>query len=81
MRTENLTAVLAANLELVDARRTKWRYALGMTASALAALIPTTGVLHVNPELATPFIATWYLLGMLIPTAIGAWLGPRLLRW
>jgi len=24
------------------------------------------------------FIATWYLLGMLIPTAIGAWLGPRL---
>lgn len=31
--------------------------------------------------LATPFIATWYLLGMLIPTAIGAWLGPRLLRW
>jgi hypothetical protein len=213
MRTETLTAVLAANLEPVDARRTTWRYALGMTASALAALILTAGVLHMNPalphevsefafwvrelycaslgllavlcvarlgrpgtrlgllptgiavvvlimwilaaislfsaasqsrvhlllgttfvacpfriacisaplffaflwilkdraptrlrwagaasgfaagsvgalvytlhcpELATAFIATWYLLGMLIPTAIGAWLGPRLLRW
>jgi hypothetical protein len=213
MRTEKLTAVLAASLEPVDAGRTRWRYALGMTASGLAALILTAGVLHVNPalpdtvseiafwlrelccaslgvlsvlcvarlgrpgarlgllpagigvvvlimwtlaavslfsaashsrvqlpmgstfaacpfliafvsaplflvflwilrdlaptrlrwagacagfaagaigalvytlhcpELATPFIATWYLLGMLIPTAIGAWLGPQLLRW
>jgi hypothetical protein len=213
MRTENLTAILAANLEPVDSRRTMRRYALGMTPGALAALILTGRVLHVNPalahevseaafwvrelycaslavlavlavarlarpgarlgllpagmaavvlvmwmlaaislfsaasqsrlhlllgttiavcpfliafisaplflsflwilkdlaptrlrwagagagfaagaigalvctlhcpELATPFIATWYLLGMLIPTAIGAWLGPRLLRW
>jgi hypothetical protein len=28
-----------------------------------------------------PFLATWYLLGVLIPTAIGTLLGPRLLRW
>jgi hypothetical protein len=213
MRTENLTAVLAANLEPVDSRRTTRRYALGMTAGALAALILTGGVLHVNPalphevsepafwvrelycaslgalavlavarlarpdarpgllpagiaavvlvmwilaattlssaasqkrvqlllgatfavcpfliafistplflsflwilkdlaptrlrwagaasgfaagsigalvytlhcpELTAPFLAIWYLLGMLIPTAIGAWLGPRVLRW
>jgi hypothetical protein len=33
------------------------------------------------PELAAPFIGVWYLLGMLIPTAIGALLGPRLLHW
>ena len=33
------------------------------------------------PELAAPFIGSWYLLGMLIPAAAGAWLGPRLLRW
>lgn len=32
-------------------------------------------------ELAAPFIGIWYLLGMLIPTAIGALLGPRFLRW
>jgi hypothetical protein len=33
------------------------------------------------PELDAPFIAFWYLLGMLIPAFIGALLGPRLLRW
>jgi len=33
------------------------------------------------PELAAPFIGAWYLLGMLIPTAIGASLGPRLTGW
>jgi hypothetical protein len=33
------------------------------------------------PEMAAPFIAFWYLLGMLVPTATGALLGPRLLRW
>jgi hypothetical protein len=31
--------------------------------------------------LAPPFIGIWYLIGMLIPTGIGAWLGPSLLRW
>jgi hypothetical protein len=33
------------------------------------------------PEMAAPFLAIWYLLGMLIPAAAGALLGPRLLRW
>ncbi len=33
------------------------------------------------PEMAAPFIGTWYLLGMLIPAAAGALLGRRLLRW
>lgn len=33
------------------------------------------------PEMAAPFIAVWYLLGMLIPTVLGALLGPRMLRW
>jgi len=32
-------------------------------------------------EMAAPFIGVWYLLGMLIPTVLGALLGPRLLRW
>jgi hypothetical protein len=32
-------------------------------------------------EMAAPFLATWYVLGMLVPTAAGALLGPRLLRW
>jgi hypothetical protein len=33
------------------------------------------------PELAAPFVGTWYVLGILIPTIVGAALGPRLLRW
>ncbi|NML43620.1 DUF1109 domain-containing protein [Ramlibacter sp. G-1-2-2] len=33
------------------------------------------------PELAAPFLAIWYVLGMAIPVAAGAWLGPRVLRW
>ncbi len=33
------------------------------------------------PEMGIPFWGTWYLLGMLVPTVIGALLGPRLLRW
>jgi len=58
--------------------RLRWAGAAsGFASGSIGALVYT---LHC-PELATPFIATWYLLGMLIPTAIGAWLGPRLLRW
>ena len=33
------------------------------------------------PELAAPFIAFWYLLGILIPTVVGAVVGEKLLRW
>jgi hypothetical protein len=51
--------------------------AAGLLSGSLAALVYC---LHC-PELAAPFIGTWYLLGMLIPAAAGALLGPRLLRW
>lgn len=33
------------------------------------------------PELTAPFLAVWYVLGMALPTLLGAALGPRLLRW
>ncbi len=32
-------------------------------------------------ELAAPFLGTWYVLGMLVPTSLGAILGPLVLRW
>jgi hypothetical protein len=51
--------------------------AAGFAAGSLGALVYS---FHC-PELAAPFLATWYLLGMLIPTSLGAWLGPRLMRW
>ncbi|MGP1716522.1 MAG: DUF1109 domain-containing protein [Methylophilus sp.] len=33
------------------------------------------------PEMAAPFLAVWYVLGMLVPTAIMAYIGHRSLRW
>ena len=51
--------------------------AAGLLAGAAGAAIYA---LHC-PEMAAPFIGVWYLLGMLIPTAVGAVLGPLLLRW
>ena len=81
-----LIALLAAPLFvalvwiLKDLAPTRLRWAgatAGFAAGSLGALIYS---LHC-PELAPPFIGTWYLLGMLIPTGIGALLGPRLLRW
>lgn len=33
------------------------------------------------PEMDAPFLAVWYVLGMLVPTALGALVGQRLLRW
>ena len=51
--------------------------AAGLLSGALGALVYSVHC----PELGAPFIGFWYLLGMLIPTAVGALLGPRLLRW
>lgn len=49
----------------------------GLLAGAIASSVYC---LHC-PEMAAPFIACWYLLGILIPTGLGALVGPRLLRW
>jgi hypothetical protein len=51
--------------------------ASGFAAGAVAAMVYS---LHC-PELAAPFIGIWYVLGILVPTSVGAWMGPRLLRW
>lgn len=49
----------------------------GFAAGATGALVYT---LHC-PELAPPFLASWYVVGMTIPAVLGAILGSRLLRW
>ncbi|ANY88236.1 DUF1109 domain-containing protein [Pseudomonas putida] len=49
----------------------------GLLAGATATLAYS---LHC-PEMEVPFWGVWYVLGMLVPTAVGALLGPRLLRW
>jgi hypothetical protein len=51
--------------------------AAGLAAGAWAA---TIYCLHC-PEASAIFVLTWYSLGILLATAAGALLGPRLLRW
>jgi hypothetical protein len=50
---------------------------VGLTAGSFGALIYC---LHC-PEVGAPFVAIWYSLGILVPCALGALAGPRLLRW
>lgn len=51
--------------------------AVGLLAGAVGASVYA---LHC-PELAAPFLAVWYVLGILLPVAAGALIGPRVLRW
>jgi hypothetical protein len=51
--------------------------AAGLLAGAVGALVYS---LHC-PEMAAPFVGSWYVLGILLPAGVGALLGPRVLRW
>ncbi|MDA7417982.1 DUF1109 domain-containing protein [Xenophilus arseniciresistens] len=53
----------------------------GAAAGALAGGTGATLYALHCPELTAPFLAVWYVLGMALPVAAGALLGPRLLRW
>lgn len=72
-----LALLLAAVRTLAPTRPVVAGAAAGLLAGALA----TLGYLLHCPELAAPFIATWYVLGMAAPAALGALLGARVLRW
>lgn len=49
----------------------------GFASGAVAALVYS---IHC-PELGAPFLGIWYVVGMVIPAAIGVLLGVRLFRW
>lgn len=66
-----------ATRELAPTRPSLAGAAAGLFAGAVAAL---AYALHC-PETQAPFLAVWYVLGMLIPTGAGALLGRRLLHW
>lgn len=51
--------------------------AAGLASGAFAA---TVYCIHC-PEVSAVFVLTWYSLGILLAAAVGAALGPRLLRW
>jgi hypothetical protein len=52
-------------------------FAAGLLAGALGAI----GYSLHCPEESLAFVAVWYTLGIVVSGALGALLGPRLLRW
>ncbi|MGA8052120.1 MAG: DUF1109 domain-containing protein, partial [Burkholderiales bacterium] len=66
-------AVLWAMKGLAPTRLRLAGAAAGLLSGAIGALVYC---LHC-PELEAPFVGFWYLLGILIPTAVGSLLGPR----
>lgn len=53
----------------------------GFVAGLFGGSVGALGYALFCPELSPAFVSIWYSLGMLIPAAAGALLGPRLLRW
>ena len=70
-------AAMWAMSGLAPTRLTLSGAAAGLLAGAIGA---AAYAVHCD-EMQAPFLAVWYVLGMLIPAAVGAVLGPRLLRW
>ena len=70
-------AVFWAMRKLAPTRLVRAGAASGLISGALGASIYA---LHCT-EMAATFLGIWYVVGMLIPAALGALLGPRLLRW
>lgn len=66
-----------ATRELAPTRLALTGTAAGLFAGAVAAF---AYAIHC-PETQAPFLAVWYVLGMLVPTGAGALLGRRLLHW
>tara|TARA_R110001599_G_scaffold64023_5_gene179727 strand:- start:31748 stop:32386 length:639 start_codon:yes stop_codon:yes gene_type:complete len=69
--------LLHAMRELAPTRLRLAGAAAGLTAGGAAAIVYC---LHC-PEMMMPFVSFWYVVGILIPTGIGALIGPRVLRW
>jgi hypothetical protein len=72
-----LIALLVALRSLAPTRLPLAGAMAGLLAGAVGALAYCLRC----QEHAVPFWATWYLLGMAIPMAVGALLGRRVLRW
>ncbi len=53
----------------------------GLAAGLLAGAVGAFSYAFACDELATSFVALWYSLGIGLAGALGAWIGPRWLRW
>ncbi len=76
----SLPCLLALCFVMLRAAPTRLHWAgfcAGLLAGAISMLVYS---LHC-PEEGVAFVASWYTIGMCVPAAVGAALGPRLLRW
>jgi hypothetical protein len=75
---------IAPGIALIIAGRrsapTRLRLTGGVIGLASGGISATLYALHC-PETGMSFVATWYLIGIMLATVIGAVCGPRLLRW
>lgn len=55
--------------------------AAGLAAGLLAGSVGALGYALSCREVAPAFVAVWYSLGIALTALLGAWLGPRVLRW
>lgn len=76
----SLPSLVALLWAMRQAAPTRLRWA-GAVAGLLSGALATLAYALHCPEMEAPFLAVWYVLGMAIPTAIGAAIGPRVLRW
>jgi hypothetical protein len=53
----------------------------GAMAGLLSSAVATVAYCLHCPEMSPAFWSVWYAIGMMLPALVGAWLGPRLLRW
>jgi hypothetical protein len=72
-----LAAVFVALRGLAPTRPIAAGAAAGALAGGVSAMVYA---IHCT-EMALPFVAVWYVLGMALPAALGALLGRRWLRW
>lgn len=55
--------------------------AAGFAAGLLAGSLGAFGYALSCPEVSPAFVAVWYTLGIALTGVVGAWIGPRVLRW
>jgi hypothetical protein len=72
-----LAGILWAVRGLAPTRPRAAGFAAGLAAGSLGA----AGYALSCTEAALSFVAVWYTLGIALPALLGAWLGPRVLRW
>ena len=72
-----LALALWALRSLAPTRARLAGFVAGLVGGAAGALAYALFCSEVSPA----FVLVWYSLGMLVPAGVGAWVGPRLLRW